>query len=107
MALDEILGRDDFIYVLVRAPYLKSRMAACLADERPFFTADCCFLEGGTGPCMFPPGVRPEVCLTTFCGHTASIREEIRRLKRAFGKLAWFVRLRRLPGLRRVLMPGV
>lgn len=106
VALDEIIGRDDFVYLLIRAPSLKNRIAACLAEEKPFFTADCCFLEGGTGPCMFPPAVRPVVCLTTFCGDTAPIRQEIRRLKRAFGQLAWFLRLRHLPELRRFRPPG-
>lgn len=95
--LDAIIATDDFIYLLARAPHLEGPIASCLAAETPLFTADCPFLADGVGPCTFPEGLRPEVCLTTFCGDTAHIRREIRRLKRAFWKLAWFVRLRRLP----------
>lgn len=95
--LDAIIATDDFIYLLARAPHLADPIASCLAADPPLFTADCPFLEGGAGPCIFPAALRPEVCLTTFCGDTADIRQEIRRLKRAYRKLAWFVRLRRLP----------
>jgi hypothetical protein len=95
--LDAIIATDDLVYLLARAPGLEGPLAAGLAAEEPLFTADCPFLKDGVGPCIFPPDLRPEVCLTTFCGDTADIRREIRRLKRAFLKLAWFVRLRRLP----------
>ena len=67
------------------------------------YSADCIFLQNGTGPCMFPEGVRPEVCVTTFCGNHRYVRKEISRLKRKFFKLDAFIRLRRPHRLFRAL----
>jgi hypothetical protein len=93
--VDDIIGTPDFIYLLTTAPQMSERIEARLVDEDPLYSADCIFLENSTGPCMFPEAVRPEVCITTFCGDHRSVRMEISRLKRKFFKLGAFIRLRR------------
>ena len=91
MAIDEIIGLTDMVYVLALAPDLRERLAACLAAEKPFFTGDCPFLENGQGPCLLPEAVRPEVCITTFCADTGPVRREITQVQRAFMRLGGFV----------------
>ena len=94
VAVDEIIGLPDFIYVLQRAPNLHQPLAGCLTDEKPFFTGDCPFLENGQGPCLLPDAVRPEVCITTFCADTGPVQREVARVRRAFiglGRLVWWL----------------
>jgi hypothetical protein len=47
----------------------------------------CVFLLTGKGPCMFPPAVRPEVCITTFCTEVELVKQEIWKVKFLFMKL--------------------
>ncbi len=91
VAIDEIIGFADLVYIVGRHPDLRNRLAACLAAERPFFTVDCPFLENGHGPCILPEAVRPEVCITTFCADTGPVRREISQVRRAFMRLGWFL----------------
>jgi hypothetical protein len=69
-----------------------------LAEDEPLFTADCMFLKGGIGPCLFPDGVRPEKCVLSFCGDDAPIAANIRSVHRGFVRLHRFLLLCR-PGL--------
>ena len=96
--LDAIIGVWDLVYILTVAAEYRDRMAACLENEIPFYAADCVFLADGKGPCILPATARAEVCLTTFCSRTEDIDREIRRVKRNFYKLGWFLFTRR-PGL--------
>lgn len=93
--LEAIIGVWDLVYILTVAGTFRDRMAACLENEIPFYAADCIFLENGVGPCIFPSAVRAEVCLTTFCSRTDAIDREIRRVKRKFYKLGWFIATRK------------
>lgn len=96
VCLDEIIGLEDFIYILSLVPYLDSRIEKHLEKLKRFFTADCIFLENSTGPCIFPADIRPEICITSFCTDTPDASPEIRAVKWGFQKLAWFIRLKRL-----------
>jgi hypothetical protein len=89
--LEAIIGIWDLVYILMVAGEYRDRMAACLENEIPFYAADCIFLERGVGPCLLPATARAEVCLTTFCSRTEDITPEIRRVKRKFYKLGWFL----------------
>ncbi len=89
--LDAVLGFPDFVYILTMENGLADQMAACLESESALFIADCIFLENGTGPCIFPRGVMPEVCMTTFCGDETPAKREIRQLKWKFFRLNWFL----------------
>ncbi|MDJ0810438.1 MAG: hypothetical protein QNJ48_07250 [Desulfobacterales bacterium] len=88
--VDDIIGLWDLVYILALRPDLTADMAARVEREAPFYSADCMFLEGDTGPCIFTPSIRPEVCITTFCSGDGTIQKEIRRVKRQFFKLSWF-----------------
>jgi hypothetical protein len=101
--IDAIISHWDFVFILGLDPAWQAAMAACIADEAPYFTADCLFLKTQGGPCIFPSDVRPEVCITTFCSDTAAIREELRRVQRAFRRLRRFMLFRRLRALGRRL----
>jgi hypothetical protein len=94
--VDDIIGLWDLVYILALAPALLPTMQDRVRNEEPFFSADCMFLAGHTGPCIFPSGVRPEICITTFCSGDAGIQKEIGAVRRQFRKLPWFF-LRRRP----------
>jgi hypothetical protein len=98
--LGAVLGLEDFLYILCLEPGLKGAIAACTLREAPLFSADCLFLERGRGPCRFPPDLRPEVCITTFCRGEAAVKAEILRVRRGFRRLGRLRRLRRLPHAR-------
>ncbi|MCG6893440.1 MAG: hypothetical protein LJE65_07510 [Desulfobacteraceae bacterium] len=87
---DEIITFADNVLVLALHPNLKPAMSAAARHES-LFTSSCVFLEGGKGPCMFPPDLRPERCLTTFCADETPIRREIQEVRRAFSHLHRFL----------------
>lgn len=95
VAIDEIIGFSDFIYLLALAGHLRESMAICLEYENRLFASDCIFLSNGKGPCIFPPAVRPEVCITTFCNDVAPVKQEIRKVKFLFMKLNLYIFLLR------------
>lgn len=101
--LDAIFGVPDFVYILATDSSLDPFIAASLKHENPFFTMNCPFLEHGVGPCIFPPDVRPEVCITSFCRGDATLKPDIRRVKICFWKLGVLVQVRRLPYVHRLL----
>jgi hypothetical protein len=93
---DLIISHWDFVFILTLKPSLENDMLICLKNEQPFFSSDCIFLEDGSGPCIFPYDIRPEVCIVTFCDDTSPVKKEIVSVKRKFFKLTWFVLLRRI-----------
>lgn len=103
LQLDAVFGVPDFVYILATEPALDAAVARCLRKESPIFTSDCPFLENGVGPCIFPPDVRPEVCITSFCRGDEALKPEIRRVKTCFWKLGVLVNTRRLPFVQRLL----
>jgi len=103
LQLDAVFGVPDFVYILATEPALDAAVARCLRHESPIFTSDCPFLENGVGPCIFPPDLRPEVCITSFCRGDEGLKAEIRRVKTCFWKLGVLVNTRRLPFVHRLL----
>jgi hypothetical protein len=97
LQLDAVFAAADFVYILASAPELETRMEACLRRENPLYTSDCLFLEAGVGPCLFPPQLRPEVCITSFCRGDEALKAEIRQVKRSFRRLGVFLWLQKLP----------
>jgi len=91
VAIDEIIGFTDFIYILVLAGHLREDMEICLEKENKLFASDCIFLLNGKGPCLFPPAVRPEVCITTFCTNAVPVNREVRHVKFLFLKLNLYI----------------
>ena len=91
IAMDEIIGFSDFIYILALAGHLRESMAICLEHENRLFASDCVFLLNGKGPCVFPPAVRPEVCITAFCASVVPANTEIRKVKYLFMRLNIYI----------------
>lgn len=101
--VDDIIGLMDLIYILTLTPEFEETMTARVANEKPFYSADCMFLKGNSGPCIFASAVRPEVCITTFCSGDQHIRKEISAVKRQFVKLNWFFLCRKPQAVCRAL----
>lgn len=96
----DIITEWDLVYILAMAPAVEDAVADCLAGES-FFPSDCIFLKNGTGPCLFPDGLRPERCIISFCRVEPSVEKEIGRVMEGFSRLIRFFMfrpLRRLPG---------
>jgi hypothetical protein len=91
LAIDEIIGFSDFIYILITAGHYRKVIEDSLKNENRIFAADCIFLLNGKGPCIFPQNVRPEVCITTFCMNVSAVCKEIRKIKLLFIKLNSYV----------------
>jgi hypothetical protein len=102
--LEAVFGIPDFVYILTLEPTMAAGMAECLRREVPLFTSNCPFLKGGVGPCIFPPDVRPEVCITSFCRGDEALKPQIRRVKKCFWKLGFFLWTRKLPVVHRLLL---
>ena len=93
--VDDIIGLMDLVYILTLTPEFEATMVLRVANETPFYSADCMFLEVNGGPCIFASAVRPEVCITTFCSGDRHILKEIRDVKRRFFRLNTFFLLRK------------
>lgn len=104
LQLDAVFGAPDFVYLLAMASSLEAKIAECLRHEEPFFTSNCLFLERGVGPCLFPPDVRPEVCITSFCRGDELLKPQIRRVKMEFWKLGFFMNISKFSWLSRLLV---
>jgi hypothetical protein len=102
--LDAVFGIPDFVYILASTPALGAKIEECIRHEDPLFTSNCLFLERGVGPCIFPPDLRPEVCITSFCRGDDAIKAEIRRVKIDFWKLGVFLHFRKAPLVHRLLV---
>lgn len=89
----DIITTWDLVYILVMAPTIEARMAACLESEG-LFPADCLFLENGTGPCLFPNYLRPERCIISFCRVEPLVEKEIARVMKGFSRLIRFFMFR-------------
>lgn len=91
---DEIITFTDFVYILAMESSVRDEISECLKKES-LFSANCIFLKGGEGPCIFPSDLRPEMCITTFCGGDTTIKKEINRVETKFNKLVRFILLRK------------
>lgn len=103
LQLDAVFGLADFVFILAVEPSLEAAIARSLRQGNSFFTSDCPFLKNGLGPCIFPPDLRPEVCITSFCRGDEALKGEIRSVKTCFWKLGVFVQTRHLPLVHRLL----
>jgi hypothetical protein len=101
--LEAVFGVPDFVYIRVADSMLDAAITQCLRRERPIFTSNCPFLEHGVGPCIFPPDVRPEVCITSFCRCDSTLTAAIRTVKTGYWKLGVALRTRRVPLIHRLL----
>ena len=91
---DDIITLADFVYILVMESSLREEISECLKKET-LFSSSCIFLKSGEGPCIFSSDLRPEKCITSFCGGDTTIRKEINMVGSKFSKLIRFILLRK------------
>jgi hypothetical protein len=89
--VESIVYRPDIIYILTMAPQMEAVIQSCLQHPHGLYAADCIFLENGVGPCLFPPTVRPLICIASFCFDTPKLGKSIQRLKRKFLTLQFWI----------------
>ena len=92
--LEDIIEYPDFVYILALRESMRDIASECLKKET-LFRSDCVFLKNGKGPCVFPSGIRPKICVMTFCGDTASVKKEIAHIGSGFNRLYRFILLRK------------
>jgi hypothetical protein len=90
---DDMITLLDFIYALTLRPSLGEEIPQHVENE-PFYTADCIFLAGGEGPCIFSPDLTPEKCVISFCGDDPVVSEGVRLVRSKFNQLAGYIRWR-------------
>lgn len=98
---DTIFTLWDFICILVVHPEMETVIDGQLEEMPLQSPAPCPFLRNRKGPCMFPPFVKPELCVVTFCYGEERIKEEIRRVNRDFFRLCFAVQKARAANLLR------
>jgi len=100
---DTIINYWDFLFILTLDTSYTELIRKCLKNET-LFSSDCIFLENGKGPCIFPAGIKPKICIMTFCGDILSIKKELRLVGSKFNKLARFFYLRKPRALKNFLI---
>lgn len=93
--IDAVISHWDFVYILASRPDLGPAIESQLEKQPPLFASDCCFLTEGVGPCLFPPNLRPEVCIATFCVDDRTVKKEVKQLQRQFIRMTRFIRWRK------------
>lgn len=101
--IDAVISHWDFVFLLASDESLATTIPPCLDRENRFYPDDCIFLADGIGPCLFPDGLRPEVCITSFCTETPALSPEIRRVKKQFRRLSGMIRRLRFRAFIRAL----
>jgi len=104
---DDIITLADFVYILAMESSVESsvrdEISECLKKET-LFSSSCIFLKRGEGPCIFPSNLRPEKCITSFCGGDTTIKKEINMVGSKFSKLIRFILLRKPRALKDFLL---
>jgi len=103
---DDIITLADFVYILIMESSMREEISECLKKET-LFSSSCIFLKGGEGPCIFPSDLRPEKCITSFCGGDTTIKKEINMVRSKFSKLIRFILLRKPRALKDFLIKTV
>ena len=100
---DDIITLADFVYILAMESSVRDEISECLKKET-LFSSSCIFLKRGEGPCIFPSDLRPEKCITSFCGGDTTIKKEINMARSKFNKLIRFILLRKPRALKEILL---
>jgi hypothetical protein len=95
ICINDVITQLDLIYMLSLHEEIFPQVENC-AQAETLFSADCLFLQNGTGPCIFTADAKPERCIITFCQDTRPISSEIKAVRSGFSKLSRYIRLRRL-----------
>jgi len=103
---DEIITLEDFVYILTMEESVGDEISECLKKET-LFSSRCIFLKMGEGPCIFPSDLRPETCITSFCGGDEIVKKEINMVGKKFNKLIRFILLRKPRTFKELLLKMV
>lgn len=88
--IDDIMTLLDCIHIVATAAAVRPAIDEALIREG-LYSADCIFLKGGVGPCLFPSDARPEKCILSFCRGDGIVGAEMRQVRKSFNRLARFI----------------
>ncbi|MCP4721633.1 MAG: hypothetical protein GY860_19415 [Desulfobacteraceae bacterium] len=106
--IDSVFSLWDFIFILMSAPQFKDEMQECLDSYNSMYLSPCPFLKDNTGPCIFPSGIKAQLCVITFCSNDEKIKKYIKVVNLNFYKLCWliqYLRIKRI--LQKMLFPVI
>lgn len=94
--IDSVFSLWDFIFILTLAPQLKNEMQERLDAYTALYLSPCPFLKDAVGPCIFPNGIKAQICVITFCTHDEKIKKPIQVVNLNFYKLCWLIQYLRI-----------
>ena len=94
--IDSVFSLWDFIFILMRQPHLKDEMQERLNAHTSLYLSPCPFLKNSDGPCLFPNGIKAQICVITFCSNDEKIKKPIKTVNLNFYKLCWLIQYLRI-----------
>ena len=94
--IDSIFSLWDFIFILMLRPDLKDEMQKRLDAHTSLYLSPCPFLIDGRGPCIFPDGIKAQICVITFCSNDEKIKKPVKKVNLNFYKLCWQIQYLRV-----------
>jgi len=89
--IDSIFSLWDFIFILTLAPQMKDEIQERLDAYTSLYLSPCPFLKENIGPCIFPSGIKAQICVITFCSNDEKIAPPIKAVNYNFYKLCWLI----------------
>lgn len=99
--IDSVFSLWDFIFILTLAPELASEMQKRLDAYSSLYLSPCPFLRDNIGPCLFPRGIKAQICVITFCTHDEKIKAPVKVVNFYFYKLCWLIQYLRIKRIAR------
>jgi hypothetical protein len=94
--IDSIFSLWDFIFILMLKPGLKDEIQQRLNAHSSLYLSPCPFLMNGKGPCIFPDGIKAQICVITFCSNDEKLRKPVKAVNLNFYKLCWQIQYLRV-----------
>jgi hypothetical protein len=99
--IDSVFSLWDFIFILTLAPELSAEMQQRLDAYTSLYLSPCPFLKDKIGPCLFPRGIKAQICVITFCTNDEKIKAPIKVVNFNFYKLCWLIQYLRIKRIAR------
>jgi len=99
--IDSVFSLWDFIFILTLKPGMKEEIQNRLDAHTSIYLSNCPFLENGQGPCIFPDGIKAQICAITFCSNDEKIKKPARAVTWKFYKLCWMIQYLRVKRIAR------
>ena len=103
--IDSIFSVWDFVFILNILPHMQDEIKKRLESQLFLYSADCPFLRDKHGPCLFPPSVKGQVCIVTFCGNDEYLKKPIKKVNHLFFRLSFLVWSWRIKNYLKILCP--